>query len=41
MTIDDFDKICDTFTNKQLFKKDEQGNIIKNNKKPVLLNEII
>jgi N-acetyl sugar amidotransferase len=41
MTIDDFDKICDTFTNKQLFKKDEQGNLIKNNKKPILLNEII
>jgi len=41
MTINDFDKICDTFTNKQLFKKDEQGNLIKNNKKPILLNEII
>ena len=40
MSLDDFDKICDNFTNNQLFKKDEQGNIIKNNKKPVLLNEI-
>jgi len=29
MTLDEFIKICDRFTNKSLFKCDNRGNLIK------------
>lgn len=29
MTVDEFIKICDKFTNKKIFKRDSQGNLIK------------
>ena len=31
VTIDEFDIICDKFTNKELFKKDNEGKLIKDN----------
>ena len=35
-----FNEICDKFTNKEIFKSDQAGNIIKDkNKKPQLLND--
>jgi N-acetyl sugar amidotransferase len=36
MTEEEFEKICDTFTNYNIFKKDNNNNLIKNNKKPIL-----
>ena len=36
---EEFEKICDTFTNYNVFKKDDNGKIIKNNKKPILNND--
>lgn len=38
---EDFVKICDSFTNKQIFKTDVNNELIKENNKPILLNEII
>ena len=36
--IPEFDNICDRFTNKQIFKLDEDGNILKDNyKRPIKL----
>ena len=36
--IEEFDSICDRFTNKQIFKLDEDGNILKDkNKRPIKL----
>ena len=40
MTVDEFNIICDNFTNKELFKKDKDNNLIKINGKPILLNNI-
>jgi N-acetyl sugar amidotransferase len=41
MNEEEFIKICDSFTNKQIFKTDINGELIKENNKPILLNEII
>jgi hypothetical protein len=41
MKEEDFIKICDSFTNKQIFKTDENNNLIKENNKPILINKII
>ena len=41
MTIEEFDEICDIYTNKALFLTDSNNNLIKENKKPVLKNQII
>lgn len=41
MTEEEFIKICDSFTNKQIFKTDNNGELLKENNKPILLNEII
>ena len=41
MTIEEFDEICDIYTNKELFLTDSNNNLIKENKKPVLKNQII
>jgi hypothetical protein len=41
MNEEEFIKICDSFTNKQIFKTDVNGELIKENNKPILLNEII
>tara|TARA_B100000902_G_scaffold398345_1_gene464798 strand:- start:1375 stop:2490 length:1116 start_codon:yes stop_codon:yes gene_type:complete len=39
MSIDEFDSICERFTNKQIFKLDENGNILKDeNKRPIKLS---
>lgn len=40
MTVDEFNNICDAFTNKNIFKTDENNNIIKDNNKPILINNI-
>jgi len=40
MTVVEFNNICDTFTNKNIFKTDSNNNIIKVNNKPVLINEL-
>jgi N-acetyl sugar amidotransferase len=40
ITEEDFVKICDSFTNKQIFKTDENNNLIKENNKPILINKI-
>ena len=40
MTEEEFIKICDSFTNKEIFKTDENGNLIKKYNKPVLKNDI-
>ena len=40
MKEEDFIKICDSFTNKQIFKTDENNNLIKENNKPILINKI-
>jgi len=40
MTEEEFEKICDSFTNYELFKKDSGGKLLKINKKPILKNEI-
>ena len=37
--LEEFDSICDRFTNKQIFKLDEDGNILKDkNKRPIKLS---
>ena len=41
MNEEEFIKICDSFTNKQIFKTDNNGELLKKNNKPILLNEII
>ena len=41
MTIEEFDEICDIYTNKELFLTDSNNNLIKENKKPILKNQII
>jgi N-acetyl sugar amidotransferase len=41
ITKEKFNEICDNFTNKELFKTDEKGNLIKENDKVILLNNII
>jgi N-acetyl sugar amidotransferase len=41
MTIEEFDEICDTYTNKDIFQVDENNNLIKINKKPILKRQII
>jgi len=41
MNEEEFIKICDSFTNKQIFKTDDNGELLKINNKPILLNEII
>jgi hypothetical protein len=36
MDIEEFDKICDRFTNKSIFETNEQGEILKDeNKRPL------
>lgn len=37
LTIEEFDEICDLFTNKEIFQKDENGNLIKKNNKLLLI----
>jgi N-acetyl sugar amidotransferase len=37
MTEDEFEKICDEFTNYEIFQKDVDGKLIKIDKKPILL----
>ena len=40
MTVEEFDELCDTYTNKELFLTDEDNNLIKLNKKPILKYDI-
>lgn len=40
MTVEEFDELCDTCTNKELFLTDEDNNLIKLNKKPILKYDI-
>ena len=40
MTEEDFEIICDTFTNYEIFQKDLDSNLIKINKKPILIKDI-
>lgn len=40
MSVEEFNNICDEFTNKQLFKLDKNNNLIKENGKPTLLQNI-
>ena len=41
MNEEEFIKICDSFTNKQIFQTDINGELIKENNKPLLLHDII
>ena len=41
ITVDEFDELCDIYTNKELFQIDENNNLVKENKKPILKNKII
>ena len=41
MTFEDFNQICDKFTNRSIFRQNDDGSICKDkNNKPILLNEI-
>lgn len=40
MTEEEFEVICDNFTNYELFEKDSDGRLLKENKKPVLRKKI-
>ena len=41
MNLEEFNLICDKFTNRSIFKQNKDGSICKDrNNKPVLLNEI-
>ena len=37
MTIDEFDEICDGFTNKEIFMSDQSGKLIKDDQKKLKL----
>jgi N-acetyl sugar amidotransferase len=41
VTVDEFNIICDQFTNKQIFKTTTEGELIKIKNKPILKNEIM
>jgi hypothetical protein len=41
MTIEEFNEICDIYTNKELFLTDSNNNLIKENNKPILRHQII
>jgi N-acetyl sugar amidotransferase len=41
MNKEDFIKICDIFTNKQIFKTDSSDNLVKENNKPILMSMCI
>ena len=41
MTIEEFDEICDIYTNKEKILTDSKNKLIKENKKPILKNQII
>ncbi len=36
MTVDEFDKVCDRFTNKRLFVRDNQGNLVRDKKRNLI-----
>ena len=40
MSEDEFIKICDLFTNKEIFKTNSNGELIKIDGKPLLINEM-